>query len=116
MNINWDVIMPVVIAILIALLIFAIFKRALRVVVAVLLIALIFPVAVTILCGEGEGYVEKFASLFSPKIGQGIMDFYKGFAEDEKKDPVISEMGINTAFQNLWDKAKDAVAGLIPVN
>lgn len=111
---NWGIVLSISLAILLALIIFGILHRAFRVVVVAVVLAILVPICVTIMCGEGETYVARFASLFSPRIEQQINDGYHDFSEAEKKNPVLDSDGMHDAFNDLWNAAKDKVETILP--
>lgn len=108
-NINWGIVLPIVVIVLIVLLVIAIFARLFRVAVVAVILAILVPITVTILCGEGEDYISKFSSLFAPEIEQSINDSYKDYSEKEKENPVISSEGFDKAVDDLWTSAKGSL-------
>lgn len=106
---RWDIILPVAIAILFVVLVVALLHRAVRVAIVAVILAVILPIMVTILCGEGEDYVARFSSLFTPAIEQKINDGYRDYSELEKNDPVLDLDGVNDALEGLWDTAREKI-------
>lgn len=105
-DIDWSNVIVIVIGILIALIVAALVLRLFRVAVVFLILAVVVPVAITILCGDGETYVAKFSSLFSPSIETQINEAYQDYSEKEKSDPIISQEGLSDAADELWSGVK----------
>lgn len=104
--------MPVVVALLVVLLIVAIIRRAFRVAIVAVILAFLIPACTAIMCGEGEGYIDRFSSLFTPTIEQTIKDGYQDFAEKEKENPILDKGQVDSALEDLWNAAKDKVTGI----
>ena len=84
-------------------LVIAVFMRITRVIITLALLLLIVPIICTVLWGNGDSYVSKFASLFTSDIEQNINDSYHYYREQNEKDPVV-DMDQLTEY---IDRAKD---------
>lgn len=111
---NWNIVLPIAMAILLVIVIVAIFQRAFRVVIAAVFLSIAIPVGVAIMSGDGADYISRFASLFTPAIEQQINDGYHDFSVTEKENPVLDKEATQDAFAQLWDMAKDKVHKGLP--
>lgn len=110
---RWDIILPIVIALLVAFAIVAVARRAFRLVFVAIALAILIPAATAIMCGEGESYIDKFSSLFAPAVQQTIKDGYQDYAQKEKENPILDRDGINSALDDLWNATKDKVTDIV---
>lgn len=113
---DWKIIMPVAIAVFLAILVFAIIHRAFRIIIVAIILSMLIPAGFAIMSGNGADYISGFASLFSPSIEQQIKDGYQDFSEKEKQDPVLNgDIAEDTkdALSELWDVAKDKVQSIV---
>lgn len=84
-----DKIVLIALGLLVVCLIVAVLMRITRVIITLALLILIVPIICTVLWGNGDSYVSKFASLFTPDIEQNINDSYHYYREQNEKDPVV---------------------------
>lgn len=101
----------VCIVVLVIILIVSIVTRLFRLAAVILVLILVIPPTISILCGNGAGYVEKISSFFTPEIQEQINDTYQDYSEREKQDPVLNEQGVQDALGDLWEKTKEIVSG-----
>lgn len=75
--------------------------------IGLLVIAIVVPVLFTIFWGDGHGYVQTFASFFSPKYQQQIESAYDYYREKDSEDPVVDYDAVSDAVTDLFDQAKE---------
>lgn len=93
-------------------LIVAIFMRIVRFIIIICALIIIIPVLFTVLWGDGETYVSKFASLFSPQMEEEINTGYQFYKETDQQDPVVDLDQIKEYGKNAADSIKNAAGSL----
>ena len=63
--------------------------RISRALLAVLLLAVFLPILASFMLGNGQYYVNAFASFFTPPVKQEIIDGYQYYQEQYKEHPLI---------------------------
>jgi len=86
--------------------------RLFRVGITLIALAVILPILCTILWGDGEAYVSKFASIFTPEIEEQITEGYRCYKEQDSKDPILDYEQVEEYAGSAMDRVKDAFSGL----
>lgn len=74
-------------------------------------ILLVFvPVLCTIMWGDGQKYVAKVASLFTPEIEQSINEGYGIYHDANAQDPVVDLDQVQAYIDGVKGAAKDEVS------
>lgn len=90
----------------------AVITRLFRVGITLISLAIILPILCTILWGDGDTYVSKFASIFTPELEEQITEGYHFYKEQDRKDPVVDYDQVEEYADVAFSKIKEAIMGL----
>lgn len=103
----------VILLILLAIcLVVAVVMRLTRFIITIVALIIIIPILFTVLWGDGEDYVSKFASIFSPQIEQEINEGYQFYKEQDRQDPVVDLDQLEEYANHAIDSAKGAISSI----
>lgn len=90
----------------------AVVSRLFRVGITLLGLAIILPILCAVLWGDGDAYVSKFASIFTPELEQQITDGYHFYKEQDSKDPILDYDQVEEYADGALSRIKNAIRGL----
>ena len=90
----------------------AVVTRLFRVGITLLGLAIILPILCSVLWGDGDVYVSKFASIFTPELEQQITDGYRFYKEQDSKDPILDYGQVEEYADGALSRIKNAIWGL----
>ena len=90
----------------------AVVTRLFRVGITLLDLAIILPILCAVLWGDGDAYVSKFASIFTPELEQQITDGYHFYKEQDSKDPILDYGQVEEYADGALSRIKNAIRDL----
>lgn len=90
----------------------AVVTRLFRVGITLLGLAIILPILCAVLWGDGDAYVSKFASIFTPELEQQITDGYHFYKEQDSKDPILDYDQVEEYADGALSRIKNAIRDL----
>lgn len=90
----------------------AVVTRLFRVGITLLGLAIILPILCAVLWGDGDAYVSKFASIFTPELEQQITDGYHFYKEQDSKDPILDYGQVEEYADGALSRIKNAIRDL----
>lgn len=80
-------------------------KRMFRAAIGVFILAVIVPIFLTILLGDGVSYMEKLTRFLPGSRQEMVMNAYDYFRDKEEMDPVVDYQVVKDAVKSLEKQA-----------
>lgn len=106
-SLDWQTILPVILAILVVALIISLIAKALKVAIVIFILVVVIPCAATAFCGEGDDFYEKFTSLLPQRIEEVKQSVTSGELPDFDFNFGDSDRGVFEDTPSMLPEATD---------